>query len=123
VARFSWPRQGIHINFCTACDSQSQDRNSQGINVIRLGVTPEVFSLAEGNNSYVQLSGARLLAHEFTHALRNHRASSDLQRVTNETSASRYENIIMKQSGLPNVGVRTSYDGIKDLPAGARILR
>jgi hypothetical protein len=72
---------------------------------------------------YVQLSGARLLAHEFTHALRNHRASGDLQRVTNETSASRYENIIMKQSGLPNVGVRTTYDGIKDLPAGARILR
>jgi RHS repeat-associated protein len=115
--------KGIHVNFCTSCDSQSQDRNSQGLNVIRLGVTPEVFSLAEGNNSYVQLSGARLLAHEFTHALRNHRSNSDLQRLANENSASRYENIIMKQTGLSNVGVRKSYKGIFNLPAGAKVLK
>jgi hypothetical protein len=68
-------------------------------------------------------AGSRLLAHELAHAFKNHKTGSTLQKITNESAASKYENIIMKQSGLPNVGVRTSYKGIVDLPAGSRILR
>lgn len=78
-----------------------------------------MYSGAEGDNSYVSITGSRLLAHAF----KNHKTGSTLQKITNESAASKYENIIMKQSGLPNVGVRTSYKGIVDLPEGTRILR
>jgi hypothetical protein len=115
--------KGININLCTKCVSQSQDRTSQGLNVIRLNVSEKVYSRAEGDNSYVSITGSRLLAHELAHAFKNHKTGSTLQNLTNESVASKYENIIMKQTGSSNVGVRAAYEGIDNLPAGARILR
>jgi hypothetical protein len=115
--------KGININLCTKCVSQSQDRTSQGLNVIRLNVSEKVYSRAEGDNSYVSITGSRLLAHELAHAFKNHKTGSTLQNLTNESAASKYENIIMKQTGSSNVGVRAAYEGIENLPAGARILK
>jgi hypothetical protein len=115
--------KGIHINICTNCFSQSQDRNSQGVNVIRLNLSVNVYSRAEGGNSYVAITGSRLLAHELVHAFKNHKIGNSLQNVTNEKTASKFENVIMKQSGLPNVGARSSYKGIYDLPEGAIVLK
>lgn len=90
---------------------------------MRCRCSEKVYSGAKGDNSYVSITGSRLLAHELAHAFKNHKTGSTLQKITNESAASKYENIIMKQSGLPDVGVRTSYKGIVDLPEGTRILR
>ncbi|MEO3738488.1 RHS repeat domain-containing protein, partial [Shewanella baltica] len=79
--------KGIHINICTNCFSQSQDRNSQGVNVIRLNLSVNVYSRAEGGNSYVAITGSRLLAHELVHAFKNHKIGNSLQNVTNEKNS------------------------------------
>lgn len=110
--------------------------NGQNQEVVNLNINGDGFVLARGENTYVELKGLRLLAHEFAHVARMHKPSLGIN-PSYEIQAMKEANKVVKQDYLRLnqhyqsdfdilPGVRTNYGGTEfkykeDLPDGAII--
>lgn len=114
--------KSVKVILCEGCLSRKLGAQRNGIEIIHLNIRGEGFSKAEGDHTFVEVKGLRLLSHELVHALLRHRGAGTQY---TEGVAVMTTNIIMKQHmqrlGFPNMsGARTHYGrGLQRLPNGA----